>query len=99
MMMSNNKRQKLSRLKSKSKHSTLEMSRLAWSRYNEVKDDLESDYFGKYIMIEVDSGDYFIGDTDKEAYLKAKREYPDKIFHLIKVGYKAAHKLKGKQSW
>ena len=36
-MTSNNKQQKLLRLKSKSKHSTLEMSRLAWSRYNEIE--------------------------------------------------------------
>ncbi len=92
--MARDEKKELERLKSRARYSTEKMSKLAWERYSEIKDELEPAYKGKYMMIEVESGDYFIGDTDMEAYLKAKEKHPDKVFHLIRIGYAAAHKLK-----
>jgi hypothetical protein len=86
----------LKRLKAGAKYSTKEMSRLAWQRYEEIKEELEPDHIGKYVMIEVESGDYFLGESDREAYEKAKAKHPDKIFHFIRIGHKAAHKLKNR---
>lgn len=94
--MRRNNKKLLQRLKAKVSHTTEGMSRLAWKRYEEIKAELEARHFGKYVMLEVDSGDYFIGDTDWEAYQKARQAHPEKIFHLIRIGYKAAHTLKGR---
>jgi uncharacterized HAD superfamily protein len=46
-------------------------------KYNEK---LEKTHHGKVIAIEVESGDYFIGDSGVEATKKAKEKYPSKIF-------------------
>jgi len=87
--------EKLQRLKrAKTPHSTEELDRLGWSRYEEVRAELETHYRGGYVMVEPDSGDYFIGKTPEEALYRAEALHPGKPFCLIRIGYKAVHKLK-----
>ena len=88
-------REKIERLKrEKTTHTTEELDRLGWARYQEIKQELEAKHHGAYVMIEVDSGDYFIGKTPQEALRRAQAVYPDKAFYLIRIGFRAAHKLK-----
>jgi hypothetical protein len=60
--------------------------------HEKLKPLLEPQYKGKIVAIEVDSGDYFLGDRVIEAVQKAKAKYPEKIFHVIRVGFRAVHK-------
>ena len=61
--------------------------------YNErYKTELEKQYKGKIVAIEPESGDYFIGDTTKEAYYKAIVKHPNKPFHFIRIGFKGVYK-------
>jgi len=55
---------------------------------------LERDYKGKVIAIEVESGEYIIGEDELDAALKAKNKFPGKIFNFILIGYKSVHKLR-----
>lgn len=88
-------RERIERLKQeKTSHPTEELDRLGWARYEAIRDDLEDERHGDYVMIEVDSGDYFLGTTPEEALKKAQAAHPSKAFYLIRIGYKAAHKLK-----
>lgn len=80
--------------KQKTRHSTEQLDRLGWLRYAEIRDRLETDHHGQYVMIEVDSGDYFVGATPEESLQRAEAAHPDKAFCLIRIGYKAAHKMK-----
>jgi len=57
-----------------------------------LKGILEPEHNGEIVAIEVESGDYFLGNSIVEATEKAKRKYPDRLFHVIKVGYPAVHK-------
>ena len=75
-------------------HSTEELDWLGWERYAEIREALESQHHGEYLMIEVDSGEYFIGGTSEEALRQAEAVHPDKVFCLIRIGYPAAHKLR-----
>jgi len=87
--------EKLERLKrEKTPHSTAELDRLGWTRYAEIRNQLEAQHYGDYVMIEVDSGDYFVGKTPEEALRRAEVAHPGKAFYLIRIGYKAVHKLK-----
>lgn len=52
----------------------------------ELKQSLEPTNNGKYIAIEVDSKRHFIGDTKDEAVAKAKREFPNKLFVIRRIG-------------
>jgi len=78
----------------KTVYSTAELDRLGWSRYAELRDQLEPAHRGEFVMIEVDSGDYFLGDTPQMALARARAAYPERVFCLIRIGYPAAHKLK-----
>jgi hypothetical protein len=59
-----------------------------------LKQVLEGCCRGQFVAIEVDSEDYFLGSTPLEAIEKGKAKYPEKAFHVMKVGYKAAVLLK-----
>ncbi len=87
--------EKLERLKrEKTAHSTKELDRLGWARYEEIRSELEAQHRGDYVMVEGDSGDYFVGKTPEEALCQAEAVHPGKPFCLIRIGYKAVHKLK-----
>lgn len=58
--------------------------------YRKISGKLEKKNLGSFIAIEVESGKYFIGQTQVEAIEKAKKSFPNKIFYLIKVGFPAA---------
>jgi hypothetical protein len=64
--------------------------------FKKISEELERDYRGKFVAIEVDSSDYFIGDTSIEADKKARKKYPDKVFYLGRIGYRAAVSFKGR---
>ena len=59
--------------------------------------EVVKEHFGQFIAIEVDSGDYFIGDTAIEATQKARVKHPDKIFFLGRIGYRTAYTFKGRR--
>jgi len=58
--------------------------------YSKIKHTLKSQE-GKFIVIEPESGDYFVGDTDLEAYKAAKQKYPHKETYMMRIGFKAAY--------
>lgn len=87
--------EKIERLKrERTSHSAKELDRLGWVRYEGIRGELEAQHHGEYVMIEVDSGDHYVGKTPDEALHRAQTVHPDKAFYLIRMGYKAAHKLK-----
>lgn len=56
-----------------------------------LKEKLEPLHKGKIIAIEVETEDYFLGDSVIEAVNKAKEKHPDKVFFIARIGYKAVH--------
>jgi len=73
----------------KTPHSTLELDRRGWTRYEQIAHILEVQHRGEFVMIEVDSGDYFLGRTLQEADKKARQKYPDRVFYVIRIGRRA----------
>lgn len=57
--------------------------------YEEIKSKYEPQDTGKYLAIEVDSKDVYLGETSNEAVEKAKIAYPGKVFFVVKIGYSA----------
>ncbi|MCL4415480.1 MAG: hypothetical protein M1308_05750 [Actinobacteria bacterium] len=49
---------------------------------------------GKIVAIEVDSGNYFIGEDELDAAQKARSRFPDKIFVFFRIGYPVVHKFR-----
>jgi hypothetical protein len=59
--------------------------------YERLKGELESACRGKIVAIEVESGEYFVGDSVVEAAKKARAKYPGRLFYFAKVGSPAVH--------
>ena len=58
--------------------------------YLRLKDDLERENKGRYIVMEPETGEYFIGDDELQLIKTARQKFPDKIFRIKKIGHKAA---------
>lgn len=54
--------------------------------YDTLKAELEPLQNGKHIVIEVDSNKHFIADTRDEAIAKARKEFPDKLLFVRRIG-------------
>lgn len=55
-----------------------------------LRQRLESSDHGRFVCIEPESGDFFLGDTIDEAVNQAIDAHPDCLTHTLRVGYKAA---------
>jgi hypothetical protein len=51
---------------------------------------LEAEHTGRYIAIEPESGECFLGDTFDEAVKSARTKYPSRLSHTIRIGHRAA---------
>jgi hypothetical protein len=68
-----------------------ELSEKGRERYYQIKPQLEKSYEpDDVVLIEVETGDYFVGQTTPEAYNKAREKYPDKEFFIAQVGQLAS---------
>jgi hypothetical protein len=59
--------------------------------YKLIGPQLESEHKGEIAAIEVESEEYFLGETVIEAGRKAKEKYPDKVFYFVRIGYPVVH--------
>ena len=51
---------------------------------------LEPNHLHQFVAIEPESGGYFLGSTLSEAIGAARRAYPDRLTHTMRVGHDAA---------
>jgi hypothetical protein len=55
-----------------------------------LKAKLEPEHRGQFVVIEPDSGDYFLGRTMIQAAEAAYKVYPDRQTYLLRIGYPVA---------
>lgn len=65
--------------------------------YQKIGTHIKEKHLGDFVAIEVESGKYFIGQTQIEATEKAKKHFPTKIFYLMKIGFPAVITFSGYQ--
>jgi hypothetical protein len=56
----------------------------------QLQAELESRHRNRFVAIEPDSGDYFLGDTFDEAVKVARAKHPSRLSHTIRIGHSAA---------
>ena len=59
--------------------------------YERLKSKLEPEHTGEVVAIDIDSSDYFLGKTVVDEVQEARKKYPDRIFHTVRIGSKAVH--------
>jgi hypothetical protein len=73
-----------------SQHS-VSVAERAKSVYEErLRENLESKHPHKFVAIEPDSGDFFIGSTYGQSVMAAREAHPDRISFVIRIGHEAA---------
>lgn len=55
-----------------------------------LRPELEPEHKGKYLVLDVDSGDYELDSDEMAAIDRARAKHPDRIFYILRVGYRAA---------
>jgi hypothetical protein len=56
---------------------------------------LEPEHEGEFVAIEPETERYFLGPTGLAALRAGRRELPDKLFYLLRVGHDAAYRVGG----
>lgn len=59
--------------------------------FERINEKLSSHYKGKIVAIDIDTGNYFIGDSELDAYQKAIKKYPNKKFIFKRIGFASTH--------
>ncbi len=57
---------------------------------DQLREGLESSEYGRFICIEPESGDFFLGNTYDEAVNQAIDAHFDRLTHTIRIGHQAA---------
>ena len=55
--------------------------------FEKLSKELTAKYKGKIVAIDTDTGSYFIGDSELDAYKKAIKKYPDNKFIFKRIGF------------
>lgn len=71
----------------KSQHKAIQQAfyQRCWAIYEQLKPKLLDQYYGWYIAIEPDSGDYIIDPDQEVASQKMREQYPNLIHHIFGI--------------
>jgi len=61
--------------------------------YEKIKSKYEPDNKGRFLAINIDTEEHFLGDTSSEAVELAKKSHPDKVFYVVRIGYSSTEIL------
>lgn len=71
-----------------------EIARRGQARYDrEIRATVESEHHGKFLVLEVDSGDYEVDADRIAAAARIRERRPDAPLYVIRIGYAAAVRL------
>jgi hypothetical protein len=61
----------------------------------QIRDKVMPQHKGKFLIIDVESGDYEVDEDDLKAEEILRSRRPDRVFYGKRIGYKAAYTLAG----
>ena len=61
--------------------------------YEGIKPHYEPAQNGKFLAIDIESKNTFVGNTSSEAVELARKAHPNKVFYVVKIGFSAAETL------
>ena len=56
---------------------------------------MEPEHEGRFLVVDVESGGYVLADDELEAFDLARKEHPEGVLYLLRVGHRAAHHIGG----
>lgn len=61
--------------------------------YEHIKANYDPKEKGKFLAIDIDSGKDYLGNTSIEALELARKNHPDKVFYVVKIGFDFAESM------
>ena len=55
--------------------------------YQKIKVNYDPKENGKFLAIDIDSGEVYLANTSAEAVELAREAHPGKVFYVVKIGY------------
>jgi len=60
--------------------------------YQKIKAEMEANHKGEFLAIDPESGGYYLGKTSLEAGLNGRKEHPNTVFYIIRIGLPYVYK-------
>lgn len=64
-----------------------------------IRERVEPHEHGKIVAIDLDTGDYFLGESVIEACKNGRQKYPGKVFFCLRVGFRTTHRVGFPAQW
>lgn len=78
-------------------HTTEEIARRGREVYErEVRHEVEPEHRGRFLVLDVESGDYEIADDDLDASERILERRPDALLYGLRIGEGAAYRIGGR---
>lgn len=61
--------------------------------YEQIKVNYDPKEKGKFLAIDIDSKDAYLGNTSAEALELARQNHPNKVFYVVKIGFEVAETM------
>lgn len=61
----------------------------------DIRAEVEREHDGEFLVVDVATGDYAVGEDDEEVFDRAEAKNPEGLFYLLRVGRSAAHRIGG----
>jgi hypothetical protein len=72
-------------------HELARRGREYYDRFLRARLEPQSD--GKFLALEVETGDYELGDSSLDALDRAETKHPDSVFCILRVGHRTAGRI------
>jgi hypothetical protein len=80
----------------RTQYTPAEIARIAEEIYRrEIRDKVMPQHKGRFLTLDIESGDYEIDDDDLTGEKKLRARHPDGVFFGFRIGYKEAYALSG----
>ena len=78
------------------KYSREEVAERGEAIYNrDIRPEVESQHKGKFLVMDIETGDYEIDQDDLVATKRMMAKCPDAVLYGLRIGYPAAYRLGG----
>lgn len=61
----------------------------------DIRAEVEPEHDGEFLVVDVVTGDYTIGEDEDEVFGRAEAKDPEGLFYLMRVGRPVVHRIGG----
>lgn len=61
----------------------------------DIRAEVEREHDGEFLVVDFVTGDYTVGEDEDEVFGRAEAKDPEGLFHLVRVGRPAVHRIGG----